>query len=103
MEVSAIYRKAALVVVVALVGLVFPLVAGAQEYSVTPATGGWQYDTTWGWQYYDATGSIVDHPYAIDSCRVLDVPDESFHAGSSYWFPVEGDGMERVYSYGCWL
>jgi len=91
MEVSAIYRKAALVVAVALVGLMFPLVADAQEYSAAPATGAWQY------------AGEVDHPYAMDDCRVLDVADESFHAGSPYWFPIEGDGMERVYSYGCWL
>jgi hypothetical protein len=94
MEVSAIYRKAALVVAVALVCLMIPLTADAQEYSAAPATVGWQ---------YDATGGVVDHPYSIDSCRVLDVPDESFHAGSSYWFPVEGDGLSRVYSWGCWL
>jgi len=97
------YRATLLALAVVLVGLMIPLAADAQEYSADPTTGGWQYDATWGWQYYDATGSIVDHPYAVDSCRVLDVSDESFHAGSSYWFPVEGDGMERVYSYGCWL
>ena len=68
-----------------------PLTANAQEYRAAPVTGGWQYL------------SEVDHPYAPDECRVLDVADESFHAGSSYWFPVEGDGMERVYSYRCWL
>jgi hypothetical protein len=88
------YRATLLALAVVLVGLMIPLAADAQEYSADPTTGGWQ---------YDATGGVVDHPYAIDSCRVLDVLDESFHAGSSYWFPVEGDGMERVYSYGCWL
>jgi hypothetical protein len=79
-----------LVVVVALVCLMIPLAADAQEYSAAPAS--------WGWQY----SSEVDHPYAIDDCRILDAPDESFHAGSSYWFPVEGDGLSRVYSWGCW-
>jgi hypothetical protein len=52
---------------------------------------------------YDATGQIIDHPYAVDDCRVLDTVDESFHEGSAYWYPIEGDGLERVYSYGCFL
>lgn len=85
------YRASLLALVVALVGLMIPLAADAQEYGVAPET--------WWWQYADE----VDHPYAMDDCRILDVADEGFHAGSTYWFPVEGDGMERVYSYGCWL
>ena len=88
------YRATLLALAVFMVGLMIPLAADAQELSVAPAIEGWQ---------YDAIGGVVDHPYAMDDCRVLDVADESLHAGSSYWLPVEGDGLSRIYSYGCWL